>query len=149
MVGSACVAGVLFGFSTFIMPALSRVPAQEAVRAMQSINLLAERAPFGLAILAPTVASIALSVSALGAWHGAESLLIVVGTVLYVGVGIGVSVAVNIPLNRRLARVNPGPDTAEHTWRAFVRPWARANHVRTVAGLLAATAFALAAFGVA
>jgi uncharacterized membrane protein len=143
-VGSACVSGALFAFSAFVMPALWRIPAPEAVRAMQSINVFAERAPFGLAILAPMIASMALSIRALNDWHGTESALIIAGTVLYIGVGFGVSFAVNIPLNRRLAGVTPDPTEVVETWRTFASPWVRANHVRTAGGLLASAAFTLA-----
>jgi len=38
-IGSGLIAGVFFAFSTFVMRALARLPADQAVAAMQSINV--------------------------------------------------------------------------------------------------------------
>ena len=35
----ALMGGIFFAFSSFIMPALGRIPAEEAIRAMQRINI--------------------------------------------------------------------------------------------------------------
>ncbi len=144
-VGTACVAGVLFAFSSFVMPALGQVPAAEAIRAMQSINVFAQRAPFGLVILAAALAAIALSIRHLSAWQGTASVLVLVGTALYLVIGFGVSGAINIPLNNSLALATPSAADAAAVWRAYTQPWELANHVRTAAGLLASAAFALSA----
>ena len=135
------VAGVFFAFSTFVMPALNRLPAADAIRAMQSINIKAERVPFGVTILAPLVASVALTIGALSEWT-ASSPWVLAGTALYALVGLGVTAAVNVPLNNRLART-VALDAA--TWTAFEGPWVRANHVRSVGALLASAAFTAAA----
>lgn len=140
-VGTACVGGAVFAFSTFVMPALNRLPAADAIRAMQSINLKAERAPFGVTILAPLVASIVLSVGAIGEWTPA-SPWVLAGTALYLVVGLGVTGAVNVPLNNRLAKTG---ELDAATWAAFARPWVRANHVRSAGALLASAAFTIAA----
>jgi uncharacterized membrane protein len=140
-VGTACVGGAVFAFSTFVMPALDRLPAADAIRAMQSINVMAERAPFGLTILAPLVAAVALSVGAIGDWTPG-SPWVLAGTALYLVVGLGVTGAVNVPLNNRLARTTA---TDAATWAAFARPWVRANHARSAGALLASAAFAIAA----
>lgn len=140
-VGTATVGGAVFAFSLFVMPALTRLEPAEAIRAMQSINLRAERAPFGLVILAPVVASIGLAIAAFADWSAA-SPWVLAGAVLYMLVGLGVTAAVNVPLNNRLARTT-GLDTA--TWAAFERPWVRANHVRSAGALLASAAFVVAA----
>ena len=140
-VGTACVGGAVFAFSTFVMPALDRLPAADAIRAMQSINVKAERAPFGITILAPVVASIGLAIAAVVEWSSASPWLLA-GTALYLLVGLGVTAAVNVPLNNRLARTS-GLDAA--TWTAFRGPWVRANHVRSVGALLASAAFTMAA----
>lgn len=42
--GCGMVGGVLFGFSSVVMPALARLPASQGIAAMQSINLAAVRA---------------------------------------------------------------------------------------------------------
>jgi len=140
-VGTACVGGAVVAFSLFVMPALNRLAPAESIRAMQSINLRAERPPFGLAILAPFFASVGLAIAALVNWSAA-SPWVLAGAALYILVGLGVTAVVNVPLNNRLARTS-GLDAA--TWAAFERPWVRANHVRSVGALLASAAFVVAA----
>lgn len=53
--------------------------------------------------------------------------------------------ACNVPLNDRLARVEPA--SADVAWPAYVAAWLRWNHVRTVMGALALGAFAWGLFG--
>lgn len=143
---TACVGGAVFAFSLFVMPALNRLSPAESIRAMQSINLRAERPPIGLAILAPFFASVGLAIAAIAAW-GATSPWVLAGAALYVVVGLGVTGAVNVPLNNRLARVDLTQPSAldAATWAAFARPWVRANHVRSAGALLASAAFVIAA----
>lgn len=38
-IGAFVIGGVFYGFSTFIMQALARVPGPEGIRAMQAINI--------------------------------------------------------------------------------------------------------------
>lgn len=40
-IGSGVVAGIFFAFSTFVMPALARLPAEQGIAAMQAINVAA------------------------------------------------------------------------------------------------------------
>ena len=174
-VGTACVGGAVFAFSLFVMPALNRLSPAESIRAMQSINLRAERAPFGLVILAPFFAAVGLAIAAVVSPSPA-SPFVLTGAALYVLVGLGVTGAVNVPLNNRLARVGqqqpgrqqrsrqfgqqqpsqqepsqqqPGQqqpgDLDASTWAAFERPWVRANHVRSAGALLASACFTAAA----
>ena len=143
-VGTACVGGVLFAFSSFVMPALGQIAPAEAIRAMQSINVFAERAPLGLAIALPALAAIALSIKQFVDWQGTESVLVLVGTGIYLVVAIGVTGAINVPLNNGLAIAAPGTDAAA-TWQAYAQPWVLANHLRTAGALLASAAFAVSA----
>lgn len=140
-VGTAAVGGAVFAFSLFVMPALNRLEPAEAIRAMQSINRRAERAPFGIAILAPFFASVGLAIAAFAAW-GPGSPWVLAGAALYILVGLGVTGAVNVPLNNRLARTT---ELDAATWTAFERPWVRANHVRSAGALLASACFTGAA----
>jgi uncharacterized membrane protein len=39
MLGAALVAGIFFAFSTFVMTALGRLPPEQGIAAMQSINV--------------------------------------------------------------------------------------------------------------
>lgn len=50
------------------------------------------------------------------------------------------TVAFQVPRNEALARVDP--DNVEY-WARYVREWTAGNHVRTVGGIVAATALTL------
>jgi uncharacterized membrane protein len=50
-IGSALVAGIFFAFSTFVMQALGRIPAEQGITAMQSINITVINPLFMLAFL--------------------------------------------------------------------------------------------------
>ena len=58
--GCGLVAGVFFAFSTFVMPALRRLPAAEGVGAMQSINRLAVTPAFMTALFGTALAALGL-----------------------------------------------------------------------------------------
>ena len=58
---------MLFAFSSFVMPALRRLPPAQGVAAMQSINVTAVRPPFMLVFGGTAVLSVALIVVALRA----------------------------------------------------------------------------------
>ena len=52
--GCGTIAGVFFAFSTFVMKALARLPANEGIAAMQSINVAAVNSWFwGLSLERP------------------------------------------------------------------------------------------------
>ena len=59
-VGSGVVAGVLFAFSSFVMPALDRLPPERAIEAMQSINRLAVTPAFMTALFGTAAVSLGL-----------------------------------------------------------------------------------------
>lgn len=42
--GAGALGGVFYAFSSFVMPALERLPDAQGLQAMQSINVTAERA---------------------------------------------------------------------------------------------------------
>jgi uncharacterized membrane protein len=110
--GCGLVAGVFFAFSSFVMPALKRLPPAHGIAAMQSINKLAVTPAFMTALFA--------------------------GSALYLVGAIGVTIARNVPLNDRLATLHPqGPDAAGR-WDEYVTKWTAWNHVRASAALTAA-----------
>jgi uncharacterized membrane protein len=122
--------GVFFAFSTYVMPALDRIAPGQAVAAMQAINVAAV-APFTTVQGAPAVLSLALIVDALFDWRATASALIVAG-------------AYHVPRNHALDRVDAAGPEAAAAWRRHAGPWTRGNHVRAVAGVLAAGLFVAA-----
>jgi hypothetical protein len=59
-IGCGAMGGVFFASSAFVMAALRRLPAAQAVAAMQSINVTAVTPPFMLALFGTAVACVAL-----------------------------------------------------------------------------------------
>jgi uncharacterized membrane protein len=54
-----------------------------------------------------------------------------------------VTMTCNVPRNERLARLSAADPAARSAWREYLDGWTRWNHVRTVASLAAAAAFAV------
>jgi uncharacterized membrane protein len=141
-VGAATSGGVLFGFSSFVMPALARLDPPAGAAAMQSINVTAVRPSFmsvyfgtGLvAVLAAVVAAI----------QGVAVVLTVVAAAVYLVGVLVVTVVLNVPLNNRLAAVSADEAAASGLWRDYQQRWTAANHVRAVSGAASATLFVVA-----
>ena len=125
--GCTVVGGVFLAFSTVVLPALFRLPGAEAERAMRSINVLAVRPPFMVALFGTAATCAALGAPAVR--HSDPWVVLGCGSYL-LGVVV-VTVAANVPLNERLAR-------GEVAFDAFAGAWVRWNHVRTAAALVAA-----------
>ena len=132
--------GVFFAFSTYVMPALDRVAPAQAVAAMQAINVAAV-APFTTVQGAPAVLSVGLIVDALLDWRGTASALIVAAGVVYIGGLIALTGGYHVPRNNALDRVDAAGPEAAAAWRRYSGPWTRGNHVRALAGALAAGLF--------
>ena len=134
-IGAGTVGGVFFAFSTFVMQALSQLPANQGVAAMQRINVVVLNPLFlgvfmGTALLAATCI-----VASFFPWSGLRSSLILAAGLLYLGGSFYVTRAFNVPRNRRLARVNAESSEAADYWPHYVREWSYWNHVRTAASL--------------
>ena len=142
--GAGLVAGVFFAFSAFVMTALARLPAEQGIAAMQSINVVVLNAAF-LGVFMGTGA-LALAAAVLGAWRWTApgSAWLTLGGVLYLVGVIGVTGALNVPWNDRLAAVAPHGAESAALWARYVVRWTIWNHARCAAGLAALAAFAAA-----
>ncbi len=137
---SALIGGVFFAFSSFIMPALGRIPAEEAIRAMKRINIDVYHWTFMGTFFVTPLACIG---SAIAGWRWNEevALYATAGCLIY-GFGNFVVTAVgNVPLNSALAEIDEDTVDAEREWARYTTGWTRWNHVRTLASMLAAGAF--------
>ena len=133
------IGGVFFAFSTFIMKALSRLPAPQGIAAMQSINVVVINPLFLGALFGTGALCIALLVTGGGtiapyARHAALAYLI--GT-------LGVTMFGNVPLNNRLASIDPQTESSSAIWQDYLYRWTRWNHLRTAAAILALPAMIL------
>ncbi len=111
---------------------------------MQSINITVINPWFMAAFFLPGVASLVLTAIVLKDWSQTSSIYLLAGILLYLFGTIGVTIAGNIPLNEALAAVQPNSIEGATLWTKFLSEWTLWNHIRTVAGLLAAISFVIA-----
>jgi len=143
-VGSALVAGIFFAFSSFLMSALARIPANAGLSAMQEINLTVLNPWFLSVFFGTGVLSLITLAVAVRGWEGPGAAFVSGGSLLYLGGCLLVTIMFNVPRNEALAKVEHRDPTAEAQWRSYVLTWTRWNHVRTVCSLAAAVLFGLA-----
>lgn len=140
--GAATFGGVLFAFSTFVMPGLDAAPTSAAVSTMQELNRAAPRSLLVLDMVGTLALSIAVAVLALPQLRtdgGAGNALLLVGAVLYV-VSFAITAIYHVPHNDAFQSVvADGPDAAR-AWRDYAKPWELWNHVRSFAALAGAAA---------
>jgi uncharacterized membrane protein len=138
--GCGLIAGAFFAFSTFVMKALSRLPAPHGIAAMQSINIVVINPWFMLVFVGTALLCAVLMVHALLAWEKPGSNWTLLASLLYVVGTFGVTIACNVPKNDALAGLNPASSEAVNFWADYLSSWTRWNHVRTLAALAAAAA---------
>lgn len=139
--GSGLIAGAFFAFSSFVMGALGKLPADQGIAAMQSINVVVVNPVFlgvfmGTALLALLAAGYAL-------FHLSSPGMVYVlaGGLLYVLGCFAVTAAGNVPLNDALMLQKPASPEAAIFWARYLKDWVMWNHIRTVASLAACGAF--------
>lgn len=145
--GCGLVAGIFFAFSAFVMRALGNLPSAQGIAAMQRINIDVINPWFMAVFMGTAATSAALIVwnalqwnlpgSPGSAWRLSGSLLYLVGT-------FGVTLFFNVPLNNRLAKVDPGTEDAADLWAHYQKAWTAWNTVRTIAPTAALSALILA-----
>lgn len=138
-VSTAAVGGIFYAFSTFVMRGMDRIEPAEAIAALRGMNAEANaNAPFLVLLMGSTVLALGVGVAAALRLSTPGTAYVLAGAVLGL-VAFVVTMAFNVPLNNRLAAVDPaGLSTAEALlqWRAYRVPWTAWNHVRTVAPLV-------------
>jgi uncharacterized membrane protein len=143
-VGAGLVGGALYAFSSFVMPALARLPAGRATAAMQSINVCAPRPGFMVPFVGTALVSVALVVVALVRWGDDGAPHQLAGGLLYLATVV-VTGAFHIPRNDALDAVDADGAEAPDRWRTYLREWTAGNHVRTATALAASVVLVLGA----
>ena len=141
--GCGIIAGVFFAFSSFVMKALARLPAEEGIAAMQSINVFAINSWFLLAFLGTAGFCIATMIAAIVQWSEPFAIFLLLGGVFYLGGCFAVTMVFNVPMNDALAALPPTAPDRSARWAAYLTHWTTWNHVRTAASLLAAALLAI------
>ena len=140
------MAGLFCSFSNFVMKALSEIPPPKGIAAMQSINRVIVRPAFLFVFFGTGVACIL--VVGLG-WQqlGKDALAwAIAGGVVYVLGSIVVTIVFNVPLNNRLAAVDPESEEGAKMWEIYLVKWTRWNHVRSIATIVSTLLLILAVF---
>lgn len=135
--GSAITGGIFYAFSSFVMAALARIPANAGITAMQSINITVINGTFFAAFFGTGLLCLAIIVLGLMGFGGL-SRWAMIGAAVYLVGSIGVTMALNVPLNNQLAVMDADAAASAEGWLAYVRDWTVWNHVRTAASLVAA-----------
>ncbi len=138
------MAGVYLAFSTFVMKALDRVPHDQAITAMQSINREILASAFMPLFFVTTAISIVLAAYGAMIWGEPSAWALTVGGTTYVSGMFFVTAFGNVPLNKALDRVDEDKDQPLVAWRRYLRRWTRLNHVRTLASCVACGLFSFA-----
>jgi uncharacterized membrane protein len=141
-VGCAVNGGVLFAFSSFVMPGFNRLDPAAAIAAMNAVNVTAVRPAFMTVLFGTAALTVATGVLGL---RRRQKLLVIGSAVYLVGV-IGLTMAYHVPLNDALARFDPATGDAARTWADYARGWTALNHVRALAGVTAAVLIGLSAY---
>ncbi|MGY5777805.1 anthrone oxygenase family protein [Rhizobium sp. LEGMi135b] len=145
-ISSGLLAGVYFAFSTFVMQAFARLPVDQGIAAMQSINTTIVRSPFIVLFLLTAALSIFIAVMAVLYWRGGTSMMMLTGAAFYIIASFLSTMVFNVPLNDALDKLDGHSAESAQLWSSYLSDWMRWNHVRTVASLLAACAFVKALF---
>jgi uncharacterized membrane protein len=140
-IGSGLVAGIFFAFSTFIMTAFARIPPEQGIAAMNSINMTIVRSPFMLLFVPTAILCIVIAVLAFANWRGGASSLMLAGVSLYIAASFLSTIVFNVPMNDALGKVSGNGPEAVQLWTTYLKDWTWWNHVRTIASLLASIAF--------
>ncbi|WP_204320120.1 hypothetical protein, partial [Klebsiella oxytoca] len=77
--GSGLIAGTFFGFSSFIMQALGRIPPQAGLAAMRSINIVVINPVFLGVFVGTAVATVLLAAIALSRWSEPGTAWLILG----------------------------------------------------------------------
>lgn len=136
-VASALVAGVMFAFSTSVMPALRRRPAPDGIAAMQAMNAAILNPAFGLAFGGAALVCAVLAVTAPFTLDESHVLLRGLGAALYLVGTFGVTIAINVPMNVQLESADADSVEGGEVWHRYLRRWTAWNTLRTILGAAA------------
>jgi uncharacterized membrane protein len=143
-VGSGLAGGVFFAFSSFVMPALRRLPSTQGIAAMQSINKQAPTPVFMTLLFGTAALSAGLGIYAL-VHHGDPQAPWMIGGSLSYLASIVITGTFHIPRNNTLDTLDPGAGESARYWTTYLSQWTAGNHLRAATCTAAAALFIIAA----
>jgi uncharacterized membrane protein len=135
--GALLIAGVFFAFSNFVMGGLARLPASQAISAMQSINVTVINPIFMAVFLGSGVVAFAAAAMSFSSLPDLSPVKILMGAAIYLIGSIGVTMVFNVPLNDALEAAKPESAEGAARWADYLKTWVMWNHVRCIASLAA------------
>ena len=111
---------------------------------MQRVNVVVLNPLFLGVFVGTAVLGVACVVASLSSWSTPRSLLLLAAALFYSLGSFLVTMVCNVPMNNRLARLDPASTEAAAYWPVYVREWSKWNHVRTAASVASAACGALA-----
>ena len=138
---SAVIGGVFSAFSEFVMAGLLRTTPSGGMEAMQQINRTVLKTQFVAGILLIAPLSVFFSIHALSALEETPRLLILLAMAVYIPGVFLMTVFGNVPMNKRLERLDPFSPEAQAYWRRYGRVWTRLNHVRSIGSVVTAALY--------
>jgi uncharacterized membrane protein len=142
-VGAGVIGGVFFTFTAFVLPALRKLPANQGISAMQSINKLAVTPPLMLVLFGTAILSVITASWAVRHWGQPVAPWLLAGGLAYLA-AIVITIVGNIPLNNSLAVLDPHAAGAPAQWASFVTSWTVWNTLRGLAAIAGTAVFIVA-----
>lgn len=144
VIAYALVAGVFLAFSDFVMASLAAARPLGGIQSMQVINRKVFRTIFMALLLGMSAASCLLVTYALfGDAGDGRAWVVAGGTVYFVGTFV-VTLVFNVPMNKRLDRMDFESTEAATYWRHYVPAWSFWNSVRAIASAVASVCLLIA-----
>ena len=130
------IGGVYFAFSFFVMQSLNKVSHSEAIRTMNSINLVILKSPFMFLFFFSSFIALIIFLENLFLYklisnEGLASIVFLIGMLLC-------TATKNVPLNNKLAdfEFNKSSCNPEIEWNCYYNNWVKWNHIRTASCFL-------------
>jgi uncharacterized membrane protein len=143
-VACGLMGGAFYAFSSFVMQALGRLPSDQGMAAMKSINVVAITPAFMAALFLPALSSVVLAVVSILRWGDPGIGYVLAGSVVYIVGVVLLTGLYHVPRNDALAAADPHSAEGTNLWRRYLSEWTTMNHVRSAAGLASAALFAVA-----
>ncbi len=136
-VGMGLTAGIFYAFSTFVMAALARLPTEQGIAAMNSINVTVINPWFMAVFMGTPALCVIIAIMALMRWSEPGTLAVIAACLVYVAGSFVVTMMFNVPLNDALAQAAPASSDGAQLWARYLSDWTWWNHVRTILPLVA------------
>ncbi|WP_299867928.1 anthrone oxygenase family protein [uncultured Hoeflea sp.] len=135
----AAIGGIFLAFSDFIMRAFNLVKNQAGIESMQVLNVEILRSVFIVLFMGlAAVSVIIIAYAGFAMENGTPRLMLMLAGGSYVVGVFAVTAIGNVPLNNRLAALQPASAAALEFWNeVYMTRWVTLNSVRTAACFIA------------